>query len=92
MDKKDKNKKISFPPEICGLRYIPQEQLEDFYSIETGFETDIDTLIWETHVQSVNEDAPKTKEQISMWISDAHALTDDWFFKMIDGELLRRFE
>ena len=53
---------------------------------------DIDTLIWETHVQSVNEDAPKTKEQISMWISDAHALTDDWFFKMIDGELLRRFE
>lgn len=31
------DKKTVFPPEKCGLRYIPQEQLKDFYSIETGF-------------------------------------------------------
>lgn len=51
-----------------------------------------DALIWETQVQSVGEHAPKTKEQIRAWVVDAHALTDDWFFKMIEGELMRRFE
>ena len=51
-----------------------------------------DALIWETQVQSVGEHAPKTKEQIKVWVDDAHTLTDDWFFKMIEGELMRRFE
>ena len=51
-----------------------------------------DALIWETQVQSVGEHSPKIKEQIKTWITDAHNLTDDWFFKMIEGELMRRFE
>jgi uncharacterized protein (TIGR04255 family) len=25
------------------------------------------------------------------WIDAAHAITDDWFFKLIEGELERRF-
>jgi len=57
-----------------------------------GKRKNVDALIWETHVQSVGEDSPKTKDQISAWVIDAHILTDDWFFKMIEGELLRRFE
>lgn len=40
------DKKVLIPPEECGLRYISKEQLEDFYSVETGFKTDVDTLIW----------------------------------------------
>ena len=40
------DKKVLLPTEKCGLRRISQEQLEDFYSIETGFKTDVDTLIW----------------------------------------------
>ncbi len=51
-----------------------------------------DALIWETQVQSVGEHSPKIKEQIKTWITDAHNLTDDWFFKMIEGKLMRRFE
>ena len=57
-----------------------------------GKRQNVDVLIWETHVQSVGEDSPKTKDQISIWVIKAHTLTDDWFFKMIEGELLRRFE
>ncbi|HIE14474.1 TPA: TIGR04255 family protein, partial [Candidatus Bathyarchaeota archaeon] len=57
-----------------------------------GKRKNVDVLIWETHVQSVGEDTPKSKDQISTWVTDAHTLTDDWFFKMIEGELLRRFE
>lgn len=51
-----------------------------------------DALVWETMVQSVGDDAPKVKDGIQGWVTDAHNLTDDWFFKMIQGDLLKRFE
>ena len=51
-----------------------------------------DALIWETMVQSEGDDAHKNKDKISIWADKAHDLTHDWFFKMIEGELLRRFE
>jgi len=51
-----------------------------------------DSLIWETQVQSTEENIPKTKEEIVDWIVEAHDLTDDWFFKIIEGDLIRRFE
>ncbi|MEG3066406.1 TIGR04255 family protein [Acetomicrobium sp.] len=57
-----------------------------------GKKKDEDALIWETQVQSIDCDAPSHKNQIIDWVAEAHQLTDDWFFKMIDGELLRRFE
>jgi len=57
-----------------------------------GKKKESDALIWETITQSTHEDVPKVKDEIIDWIKDAHDLTDDWFFKLIDGELLRRFE
>lgn len=51
-----------------------------------------DALIWETAVQSIMEDVPKDQVEIARWLQEAHELTDDWFFKLIEGELLRRFE
>jgi len=57
-----------------------------------GKRKDIDALVWETQVQSIGDDVPKMKDQITTWVVNAHELTGDWFFKMIEGELLRRFE
>lgn len=57
-----------------------------------GKKKESDALIWETAVQSVTEDAPEALGRIAAWIKDAHNLTDDWFFKLIEGELQRRFE
>ena len=57
-----------------------------------GKRKDIDTLMWETMVRSAGEDVPKIKGEIDTWVKKAHELTDDWFFKIIEGELLRRFE
>jgi len=75
--------KFSFPAEepkgAVHLRFV------------RGKREDTDVLIWETHVHSMGEDAPKTKDRISEWLTKAHTLTDDWFFKMIEGDLLRRF-
>lgn len=57
-----------------------------------GKRKESDALIWETVVQSIAEDVPKAKEEIAIWIREAHSLADDWFFKLIEGELQRRFE
>ncbi len=50
-----------------------------------GKSKNMEALIWETHVQSVGEDAPKSKDQISKWIGEAHTLTHNWFSKIIEG-------
>ncbi len=49
-------------------------------------------LVWETIVNSSDEHSPTGKEMFPKWIDQAHDLTDDWFFKIIEGELERRFE
>ena len=51
-----------------------------------------DALVWETMVESVSEDVAEIQNEIANWVDDAHNLMDDWFFKLIEGELLRRFE
>ena len=51
-----------------------------------------DALIWETMVQTDGINSPQKKTDISKWVEKAHTLTDDWFFKIIEGDLFRRFE
>lgn len=57
-----------------------------------GTNKESDALLWETVVQSASEDAPQVEDEIAHWIKEAHNLTDSWFFKLIEGKLLRRFE
>lgn len=52
---------------------------------------DVSKLVMETMVISIGEDIPN-KDEIQEWIKKAHTLTDDWFFKIIEGELEKRFE
>jgi uncharacterized protein (TIGR04255 family) len=51
-----------------------------------------DALVWETVVASLRTELPNLPEQFPRWLFDAHTITHDWFFKLIEGELLRRFE
>jgi uncharacterized protein (TIGR04255 family) len=48
-------------------------------------------LIWETLVQAARDHMPAIPAGFSDWLTKAHELTDDWFFKLIEGELERRF-
>jgi uncharacterized protein (TIGR04255 family) len=69
------------PAGIVNLRFV------------RGKKKDSDSLIWETMIQSVSNDFPKNIiENIQQWLTEAHNLTDDWFFKLIEGDLERRFE
>jgi len=40
-----KGKEVILPEIVCGLRYVPQTQLADFYSLEVGFKPETN-LIW----------------------------------------------
>jgi len=57
-----------------------------------GKRKDEKAIIWETNIVSHKEDAPKIKKDILEWVNKAHDLTHDWFFKIIEGELEKRFE
>jgi uncharacterized protein (TIGR04255 family) len=57
-----------------------------------GKKEEVNALIWETMVESLGNEVPQTRDDIGVWVKKAHELTDDWFFKMIEGELLGRFE
>jgi len=48
-------------------------------------------LVWETIVHTADQAVPKLPDGFGSWIDAAHAITDDWFFKLIEGELERRF-
>ncbi len=57
----------------------------------TGTHKDQPALIWETRFRSQGNQLPQMPDGFGEWVEAAHTLTDDWFFKLIEGELERRF-
>ncbi len=57
----------------------------------SGKHNDKPALIMELAVRSDFPDVPNMPEEFEVWVETAHKLTDDWFFKFIEGELERRF-
>jgi uncharacterized protein (TIGR04255 family) len=49
-------------------------------------------IVWETTLQSSASDVPILPDGIEEWLDAAHEVTSDWFFKLIQGELERRFD
>ena len=56
-----------------------------------GFEQ-LPALIWETGVISSNLQMSSDEKKVLSWLNDSHELSIDWFFKLINGPLQRRFE
>lgn len=48
-------------------------------------------IVWEITLESSGHDIPSMPTNFKGWIDAAHTVTDDWFFKLIAGELERRF-
>ena len=66
------------PPGVVNLKFA------------TGKREGKPALIWETLVHS-ERDLPELPHRFGRWIDAAHMIADDWFFKLIEGELERRF-
>lgn len=57
----------------------------------TGHREGQPVVVWETLVASTQAQAPQVPAGFPAWLTAAHDITDDWFFKLIEGELERRF-
>jgi uncharacterized protein (TIGR04255 family) len=57
----------------------------------TGLKEGKPALIWETNVESAGDDLPAIPKDFEAWLDASHNLTDDWFFKIIEGDLEKRF-
>ena len=90
-----KDTRVRKLPEGFDLRFsFPSEKPKGAIHLRfvRGKIKEEDALIWETQVQ-VNEDGvPGDKDKIATWIEEAHKLNHNWFFKMIEGDLERRFQ
>jgi uncharacterized protein (TIGR04255 family) len=51
-----------------------------------------DALFWETFVTTSSDDIPEMPVALGTWLGDAHDILEDWFFKLVKGDLLRSFE
>ena len=58
---------------------------------DTGLKENKPVLRWETQVVSLGNDVPEMPEHFDPWLVAAHEVIDDWFFKLIAGELEARF-
>ena len=59
--------------------------------IATGKRDNQQAIIWETAVLTRGQDVPELPGGTKNWLEAAHGLTHAWFFKLVEGELLRRY-
>jgi uncharacterized protein (TIGR04255 family) len=59
--------------------------------VATGQKDNTPVVVWETTVESAGDDLPELPGTFDRWLDAAHEITSDWFFKMIQGDLERRF-
>lgn len=59
--------------------------------VGTGNIPDRRAIIWETSVLSRGQDVVNLPSGAEEWLEAAHALTHDWFSKLVEGELMRRY-
>ncbi|MEW5979986.1 MAG: TIGR04255 family protein [Acidobacteriota bacterium] len=58
---------------------------------QTGYRKSSPALLWETIVESDKRQLPPLPDQFESWMTQAHTLSEDWFFKLIAGDLERKF-
>ncbi|MFZ0011289.1 MAG: TIGR04255 family protein [Halobacteriota archaeon] len=76
--------RISFaatkPNGICGLR------------IWTAKRDGVNAFFWETIVQSNEDQILKDPFELEVWLTEAHTITHNWFYKLTEGELFESFK
>lgn len=57
----------------------------------SGYDNQEPMVVLETLVTSDAAQVPDLSSGFAKWLAAAHDMTDDWFFKLIEGDLLKRF-
>jgi uncharacterized protein (TIGR04255 family) len=61
---------------------------------DTDQETTDSMLMWQLEVLSRDNDAPEIngENQFAQWLTSAHMVAHEWFFSLIDSNLLKKFK
>ena len=51
-----------------------------------------DAIIWEITIQSNEDNISDIPSQLGQWLEEAHSVSHNWFFTLVEGDLLRSFE
>lgn len=78
--------KSNKPKGILNFRMAKGEKIDNQEN------TTKDVLIWETTIQSNESDLPEIPLNLGQWLEEAHSVAHDWFFTLVEGDLLRSFE
>lgn len=57
-----------------------------------GMKSDTSALIWETVCEAQGPDLPSIPKDFEGWLTQAHDVTHNWFFTLIEGHLREMFE
>lgn len=104
---KDKMKiDASFPKSLFGDNQVEEKPIQfnwqtafkcekplGIVAIQFGLgqKENMPAIIWDTSVQSAAADIPAIPTEFDKWISQSHEVASDWFFKLIEGDLERKF-
>ncbi|MFC2056241.1 TIGR04255 family protein [Chloroflexota bacterium] len=61
-------------------------------SMSSGRHRKEKVILMDTQFFSGKDELPEMPDGFNHWVEEAHKLTDDWFFKLIEGDFERRFE
>lgn len=78
--------KSNSPKGIVNFRIVKGEKIDNQEN------TTRDALIWEITIQSNEPDIPEIPLNLSKWLEEAHSVAHNWFFTLVEGDLLRSFE
>lgn len=61
------------------------------FNLFKGQRNQKDAIIWDYAITSTKPNLPAFPKEASQWLEDAHTVSSNWFFSLIDGELLESF-
>jgi uncharacterized protein (TIGR04255 family) len=61
------------------------------FTVSRGKANDRDAILWETIVHSADKDLPSLPKDFLTWLDAAHTTAEEWFFRLVEGELLGQF-
>jgi uncharacterized protein (TIGR04255 family) len=61
------------------------------FTISRGRANDRDAILWETIVHTAEKELPTLPTGFLAWLDAAHKTAEEWFFRLVEGELLEQF-
>jgi uncharacterized protein (TIGR04255 family) len=86
---------VSPHPDVLDLRFsFPSTTPEGSLNLRfaRGMRDERSALIWETVFSTDEPNIDQSADGVIGWADQSHTLIRKWFFKLIEGELLRRFQ